>query len=127
MKKIAFLTTLILSLGLLGLVGCSKGGGVDTSKLQNAFQSASNVDKAEVEKAISAVKSGDFAGALASLQKAAASVNLTEEQKTSIQDLISQVQAKLGDAAKQAVSETSQAVKEGADKAAADLQKAVGK
>jgi len=127
MKKLAFITTLLLSIGLLGLVGCSKGGGLDTSKLESAFQSASAVDKAEVDKAISAVKSGDFAGALGSLQKAAASVNLTPEQKSSVQDLISQLQGKVGEAAKQAVDDTTKAVKEGADKAATDLQKAVGK
>ena len=63
MKKLAFVTTLILGIGLLGLVGCSKPAGIDISKLESAFQTASAVDKAEVDKAITAVKAGDFSGA----------------------------------------------------------------
>lgn len=127
MKKLGLITTLILSIGLLGLVGCSKGGGIDTAKVQSAFQTASTVDKAEVDKAITAIKAGDFAGALPSLQKAVASAKLTEEQKSALQDLINEVQAKLSEAAKKAVDGATKAMKEGADKAATDLQKAVGK
>lgn len=127
MKKLGFITTLVLSISLLGLVGCSKSGGIDTTKVQSAFQTASTVDKAEVEKAITAIKAGDFAAALASLQKAVASANVTAEQKSSLQDLINEVQAKVSDAAKKAVSDATKAAKEGADKTATDLQKAIGK
>ena len=127
MKKLAFVTTLILGIGLLGLVGCSKPAGIDISKLESAFQTASAVDKAEVDKAITAVKAGDFSGALASLQKAAASVNLTPEQKSSIEDLITQLKSKVGETVKAAVDDTTKAVKEGADKAATDVRKAVSK
>ena len=126
MKTLAFIISLILTTGLLSLTGCSKGGGIDTSKVEGAFQLASSVDKAEVEKAISAVNSGDPAGALASLQKAAASIKLTEEQKRSVQDRIDEIQGKVDDAAKQGVDAATKAGKEGADKAAADLQKAIG-
>ena len=127
MKKLLLAITLIAGVALLSLTGCSQGGGLDTAKVQSAFQTASAVDKAEVEKAISAVKASDYSGALASLQKAAASVTLTPEQKSAIDDLIGQVKTKLGGAAQKAVEDSSKAAKEGADKAAGDLQKAVGK
>ena len=100
------------------MTGCS-GSGVDTSKVQSAFSSAPAVDKADVDAAVSAVKAGNYSGALASLQKAAANAKLTADQKAAIQDLISQIQAKLADAAKQAG--------DAANKTAGDLQKSLGK
>jgi len=134
MKKLLFAITAIVGLGLLGLTGCKKEGGIDTSKIESAFQAAAAADKAEVDNAITALKAGEFSSALASLQKAAANVNLTPEQKSAISDLINEVKAKVGAAAKQVVDDASKAaegaskaVQEGAGKAASDLQKAVGK
>lgn len=127
MKKLGFITALILSIGFLGLVGCSKKDGVDTSKVQAAFQPVLDADKADVDKAISLIQAGDYAGALTSLEKAAANIKITPEQKAALQDLITQVQNKVGEVAKKAVDDTSKALKEGADKTASDLQKAVGK
>jgi cytochrome c-type biogenesis protein CcmH/NrfG len=127
MKGLLFAITAIVGFGLLGLTGCKKEGGIDTAKVESAFQTAAAVDKTEVEKAITAVKAGEYSGALASLQKVAASVNLTPEQKSAIADLINEVKAKVGAAAKQAVDDASKTAQEGAGKAAGDLQKAVGK
>ena len=132
MKKLFYAITAIVGLGLLGLCGCSKEGGtagaaVDTAKVESAFQSAEAADKTEVQNAITAIKGGKYSDALASLQKAAASVKLTPEQKSALEALINEVKAKIGDAAKKTVDETTKAAKEGADKAATDLQKAVGK
>ncbi len=127
MKKLTVLPALILGLSILGFVGCSKDGSVDTAKVQSAFQSASTVDRAEVDKAVTAIKAGDYAGALASLQKAAASVQLTPEQKSSLQELISQVQAKITELAKKAVGDSTKARQTGAEKTATDLQKTLGK
>ena len=121
---------LIAGLAVLGLTGCSKsesgGVSIDTAKVQSAFESASAVDKAEVEKAIAAVKSGDFASAVTSLKQAAASVNITPEQKQSVQDLLAQVQAKLGAAATEAADKVKDAAGDAA-KQAGELPKAVGK
>ena len=127
MKNLQYLAIAIIGLACLALTGCNKEGGVDTAKVESAFQTASAVDKADVQTAVSAVKAGDYSGGLASLQKAVANVNLTPEQKSALEDLINQVKAKVGDAAKQAVADTSKAAKDDASKAAGDLQKAVGK
>jgi len=130
MNKLFLTLTVIAGLGVLGLTGCSKsesgGTTIDTAKLQSAFDSASAVDKAEVEKAIAAVKSGDYASAVTSLKQAAASVNLTPEQKQSLQDLLAQVQAKIGAAASQAADKAKAAAGDAA-KQVGDLPKAVGK
>ena len=130
MNKLFLTLTVIAGLGVLGLTGCTKsesgGATIDTAKLQSTFDSASAVDKAEVEKAIAAVKSGDYASAVTALKKAAASVNLTPEQKQSLQDLLTQVQAKIGAAASEAVDKAKAAAGDAA-KQAGDLPKAVGK
>jgi hypothetical protein len=127
MKKLQYVAAAIISVALLGLAGCTKEGGVDTAKVESAFQTASAVDKAEVQTAISAVKAGDYSSALASLQKAVANVKLTPEQKSALEDLINQVTAKVGNAVKKAGEDTSKAAQDAGNKTAGDLQKAVGK
>jgi len=123
MKILILTLTTVAGLALLGLTGCSKSGSdaaaIDTSKLQSTFSAVAAVDKAEVEKAIGAIKSGDFASAVTSLKQAAANVKLTPEQQQAIKDTLAQVQAKLGAAATEAADK--------AKTAAGDLQKAVGK
>jgi len=124
MKKLLLTLTTIASLSLLSLTGCDSGGSgsgtvIDTSKLQSAFSAASAVDKAEIEKAITSVKAGDYASALTSLNAAASNVKLTPEQQQAIKDLVAQVQSKLGSAATEAVDK--------AKAAATDATKAVGK
>ena len=128
MKKLLFTLIALTGLALFGLTGCSKSGaGIDTSKVESAFQAVSQADKAELQNALTAIKSGDYAGALASLKKAAATAKLTPEQQQSLKDLVVQVQSKLTDGAKKAVDDASKAVKEGAEKAASDVQKAFNK
>jgi hypothetical protein len=87
--------------------------------VQSAFSSAPTVEKADVDAAVSAVKSGNYQDALASLKKVAANAKLTPEQQTAMQDLMTQIQAKIADAAKQAG--------DSATKVAGDLQKSLGK
>ncbi len=119
----------IAGFALFGLAGCSKGGGsIDTSKVESAFQSVPPVDKTEVQNAISELKAKNYPGALASLQKVAAGVNLTPEQKDAVKDLISQVQTKglgLGEKAMAGGGDLTNQVEQGAGKVAEDLQKAV--
>ncbi len=121
---------LAASLALFGWAGCSKsesgGTTIDTAKVEAAFSTASAVDKAEVDKALGAIKSGDYAAAMASLNKAVANVKLTPEQQQSLKDLIAQVQAKVSNVASQTMDA---AKKAGADasKNAADVQKAMTK
>jgi hypothetical protein len=134
MKKLLYTITVIAGFSLLGLTGCTKEGGVDTAKVESAFQTAAAVDKTAVQNAVTAVKAGDYTSALASLQKVAASVNLTPEQKTALTDFINEVKAKLGaeakskvDDATKAVGDASNAAKEGASKAVDGLKKSLGK
>jgi hypothetical protein len=141
--KTAFLTlTAIAGLALLGLTGCSKnesagtttesggptadsrrtttesrGPTLDTAQLQSAFSTASSADKSEVDKAISAIKSGDYSAALASLKQAAANVKLTPEQQSAIKDLMAQVQAKLGSVANDVTKQVGDAAKQAGDAA----------
>src|SRR5579872_6066399 len=116
---------------LLGVAGCSRSGGnIDTSRVQSAFQSAPPADKAEAQNAVSEVKAGNYAGALASLQKVAASANLTPEQKSAVQDLVGQVRAKatgMGEKAMGAAGDAANQAGQGAGKSADDLQKSFKK
>jgi len=75
-------------------------------------------DRVEIDKAITAVKAGDYAAAVASLKKAAENVQLTPDQQKAIKDLLVQVQAKLGPA--------SGAVTEAIKKAGDEAGKAIG-
>jgi hypothetical protein len=126
-----FLTlTIIVSLTVLGSTSCSKhesgGATIDTGKVQSVFAAASAADKEEVDTAIAAIKAGDYVSAVTSLKQAAASVNLTPEQKQAIQDVLAQVEAKISGPA----SETAAKVKTAggdAAKQAGELHKAVGK
>jgi len=100
------------------LVGCQKSS-VDTSGLESSFESAEPVAQTSVEKAVSAIKSGDYAGAMAELKSLAEKVKLTPEQQQAINDLIAQLQQKVTDTAKQVGDE--------ANKAVDDLQKSLQK
>lgn len=131
MNKLFPTLTIIAGLAASALTGCSKTNSgattIDTAKVQSAFSTASAVDKDEIETAIAAVKAGDYASAVDSLKQAASSVNLTPEQKQSLQDLLAQAQAKLGGAATEAVDKAKTAAGDAAAKAKADAEKAVGK
>ncbi|HEX2972287.1 MAG TPA: hypothetical protein VHP11_08130 [Tepidisphaeraceae bacterium] len=110
---------------LLGLVflmsGCGKseGGGIDTSKLQSAFSGAEVPAKAEVQKAITAIKAGEWTQALTALREAAKEARLTPEQQAAIKDVLQQVQTKVTGAV--------QSGAEQAKEAAGDLQKSLSK
>ena len=146
MKKRIITLTSIASLTVWALIGCSKNESgattLDTAKLQSAFTAAAAVDKAEVEKAINAIKSSDYAAAVTSLKQAASNVKFPPEQQQAVKDLLAQAQAKLGASAGEMVDKaktaagaaagemadkTKTAAGDAAKKATDDLQKAVGK
>lgn len=77
---------------------------IDTANLQTAFQTAPEADKTEVQNAIAAIKSGNYTVAMTSLQKVASNANLTPEQKSALQNIMNQVQAKAVDLGKKALS-----------------------
>ena len=121
MKKITTLLTLAMTLVSLTFTACGKKGEVkiETAKLEKMFESAEPGIKNGVDAAVAAVKNADYAGALAKLQSVASEVKLTPEQKSAVNDLIEQVKAAMAGMADKAV--------EGANKAATDLQKSLGK
>src|SRR5881396_2546988 len=65
----------------LALAGCSKSSSVDTSSVEKSFSSSEPATKSDADKAVSAIKSGDYAGALTQLQSLAAKAKLTPEQQ----------------------------------------------
>ena len=111
MKASGWLLTVIMALGL-ALVGCSKQSSVDTSALEANFQTAEAALKASADKAVTAIKSADYSGALAELKKLAGDAKLTPEQQQTIKDVIAQVQKAITDAAGKATAEADKALKE---------------
>ena len=109
----------VAMMAVVGLTACSKQGSVEIGKLQSAFASAEPAVKQSVEKAISAIKEQNYAGALAPLQEAASKAKLTPEQEKAVNDVIAQVKEALSKAAGKAA--------EGAEKAVGDLKNALPK
>jgi len=108
-----------LAVTVLLSAGCSKKSSVDTAPLEKSFATAEPSDKASANKAVSDIKSGNYSGAMAELQKLGAQAKLTPEQKQAVKDVVAQVQQQLADAVKQVGQE--------ADKAGRDLQKSLPK
>jgi hypothetical protein len=103
---------------MFALVGCKKSG-VDTSKLENSFKSAEPAAQSSVDKAVSAIKSNDYAGALTELKSLGDKVKLTPEQQQAINDVVAQLNQMVADAAAKA--------SEKANEAVGDLQKSLKK
>jgi len=119
MKISAWILTAVVA-STLALVGCGKSGGdesVDTSALQASFESAEASVKESAEKAIAAVKSSDWAGAVTELKKLLEDAKLTAEQQQAVKDTLAKVQTAIGKVAGE--------VTEGAEKAIDDAAKAV--
>jgi outer membrane protein assembly factor BamD (BamD/ComL family) len=109
----------ILSIVLItsaALIGC---GGSPASRVESSFASAEPSLKDSAQKAVEAVKAGNYAGAAAQLQALAGNAKLTPAQQQAIKDLIADVQKQLQAKAAEAA--------ESAKKAMGDLQKSFGK
>lgn len=122
---------LIISLfaSVLLLAGCSKQAGgvtVDTSKIESAFTSADSAIKTTLDSAVTAVKSGDYSGAVTTLQKLASEAKLTPEQQQAVKDFMAQVQAQIGSALKSAA-DAGKSAGDAATKAVDDATKAIAK
>lgn len=108
MKRYAWIAV-VIAVGALTLVGCAKKG-VDTGKLESSFSSAEPAAKSNVDAAVSAIKAGNYAEALAKLQATAARAKLTPEQQQALQDVIAQVQKQLTAKAEEMQKEAGKAV-----------------
>ena len=120
MKLSAWLLTAVVAT-TLALVGCSKptdsGSAIDTAALESGFQSAEASVKETADKAIAAIKSSDWAGAVTELKKLAEDAKVTPEQQQAVKDILAKVKGAISDAAGKVV--------EGADKVVDDAAKAV--
>jgi type IV pilus biogenesis protein CpaD/CtpE len=116
MKKLMSLVGILV---ITLLVGCAKKQEVDTGKLEASFSTAEPTTKGEVDKAVAAVKSQDWAGATASLKKLAADAKLTEAQKQAVKDTMDSIGNKIKEAAGK--------VSDEANKALGEAQKSLGK
>jgi hypothetical protein len=101
------------------IVGCSKQGGVDTAPLENNFKAAEAAAQSSANKAVSAIKAGDYSGAMTELKTLAGNAKLTAEQQQAVKDVVSQVE--------KAVVGMADKAKESATKAADDLKKSLPK
>ena len=118
MKQYAWILTTFMAAALL-FGGCAKKSSVNTGKLESSFQTAEPATKSKVDSAVSAIKSSDYPGAMASLQGLAADAKLTPEQKQAIQDVLDQLKTAMANTANQAA--------DGAKKAMDDMKKSLPK
>ena len=95
MKRILIALVVVIGVCLLGVVimgyGCSKERKVETGKLVESFASASPEVKAEIQKALGAIKTRDFDTALGSLKKVVESGSLDEAQKRALSDTVTDI------------------------------------
>ncbi len=104
----------------LAFAGCNKNKqNVDTAPIEKSFSSAEPTTKTTADKAVSAIKAGDYGGALSELKTLAANAKLTPEQQQAIKDVMAQVQTAITDMATKAQGQ--------AGKAVGDLQKSLPK
>jgi outer membrane protein assembly factor BamD (BamD/ComL family) len=111
MKRHGWILLAVMSLSL-AVIGCGKKGEVDTSKLENSFKSAPPAQQSDVDKAVSAVKAGNYSEAVTDLQRLASKAKLTPEQQQAVKDTIAAIQKQMTATA---------------SKAAGDLQKSLPK
>ncbi len=95
MKKIKWFALACFAV-LLALVACNKNTPtVDPAPIQKSFASSEPSTKTSADKAVNAIKAGDYAGALAELKTLAGNARLTPEQQQAIKDVMAQVQSAL--------------------------------
>ena len=83
---------------------------VETANLEKSFAGSEPELQTELNSAVQAIKSEDYAGASATLQKLAANAKLTDAQKQAIQDVMTQIQKAMAEGMKEATEEADKAV-----------------
>lgn len=118
MKKMTSIFAAIVAATCV-MTGCGSKSSVDTKPIETSFQSAEPATKSAADKAVSAIKSADYSGALSELKSLASKAKLTSEQQQAIKDVMAQVEKAIADMAAKA--------KDGAEKAAGDITKSLKK
>src|SRR5712671_6034930 len=113
MKPINWILTAMAATVLLSN-GCGSKNSVDTAPLEKSFAAAEPANKSAADKAVSAIKSADYSGAMSQLKGLASQAKLTPEQQQAVKDTLAQIQKQITDAAAKMGSE--------GQKAASDLQ-----
>jgi hypothetical protein len=111
MKLSGWILTAVMA-ATLAMTGCTKEGGVNTAALESNFSSAEATLKASADKAVTAIKSADYSGAVAELKKLAENTKLTPEQQQAVKDVIAQVEKAITAAAGKAADDASKAMKD---------------
>ncbi len=115
--RLLFVVLVVLTFSFLG---CGKSSQtVDPAPLESNFSSADASAKGSADKAVAAIKAGDYAGAMAELKTLGSNAKLTPAQKQAVSDVIAQIQQALASSAAKAQGD--------ATKAASDLQKSLPK
>ena len=91
MKSIAYCLIVTLLLAISGSAGCSKKINVDTTQL-DYIQPANEATQKALTDGIEAIERADYTAAADSLKKVAADPQLTAEQKTAVNTVISQIE-----------------------------------
>jgi len=117
--KIYRVFLMMVAAATLAVVGCKKGGSVDTSNMEKSFASADAAAKSSAEKAVTAIKSVDYVGAFVELKILGEKAKLILEQQQAIKDVMARLQQLVADTASKAAGDAS--------KAAGDLQKSLKK
>jgi outer membrane protein assembly factor BamD (BamD/ComL family) len=94
MKRFALLLSGLMVVTLL-FIGCSRKSSVYTGKLESNFHSAEPARKSDADKAVAAIKAGNYSEALTELQQLGRRAKLTAEQQQAVKDVIAQLQKQM--------------------------------
>jgi hypothetical protein len=111
MKASGWILTAVMA-ATLAMAGCTKEGSVDTAAFEKSFKTAEAAVQTSAEKVTTAIKAGDYSGAMAELKTLASNAKLTPEQQQTIKDVMAQVEKLVADAANKVAGEASKAVKD---------------
>ena len=115
-------TALAAGLALSCTLGCHGRQSVDIARVEQSFQNAPDTERIEIDQALAAIKAGDLAAALESLNKVTQSARLTPAQLETLRDLITQLQQTATKPTEGTAKTTSESASK-AGEAARDLQK----
>jgi outer membrane lipopolysaccharide assembly protein LptE/RlpB len=102
--KNSIIALVVLVTAIIGLAGCGHKK-ADTSKLESSFAGAEATLKADIQKAVDAIKKDDYSAAMTELQKTFARSNakLTEAQKAAIKGTLESLQKLIAEGANKSV------------------------